>query len=225
MSLPKDWNQGGGHMARGQGKPNLRDLMNGLHGVADLTALKAIDASERSDGMMVRVVGAGQPITFKWVDASALTGDDLLVIAAADAPATGRWIVCEDMIDLKLAVDFNKADAAVLYTVPAGFTLQIGVPWWEVTTPFAGGAASAIGLSSSNAGLNTKGDILGGAGGDVAATLVATGQLAKGTKGTKIGTPSALIVAGETIRFDRITSVFTSGVGFAHVPVYLIATP
>src|SRR3954466_4354256 len=65
---------------------------------------------------------------------------------------------------LTFPVDFNKADAAVLFTVPsapAGLRLQVTRCFWEVTTPFTGGASSAIGLSSSNASYNTKGDLLG----------------------------------------------------------------
>lgn len=225
MSLTKDWNSGGSNEVRGTGSPSLRDLMNGLTGLADITAVKALDLSERSDGMLVRVSAAGgQQLEYKYVAASTLTGDDLLVLTPADAPTAGRW-VANRWIDLKLAVGFAKADAAVLYTVPVGFTLQLGVPWWEVTTSWTGGTNSAIGLSSSNAGLSTKGDLLGGAGGDVAATIVSTGALAKGTVGAQIGKPPAVLQAGDTIRFDRVVDAFTAGAGFAHVPVHLLATP
>jgi hypothetical protein len=226
MALAKDWNQGGANLARGQGKPNLRDLMNGLHGVPDLATLRLISSEERSDGMIVRVVGAGQQRDFKWVDAATgLTDDSLLVLAASDTPATGFWVCADDHIDMKLPVGFGNADASVLYTVPTGFQLRLGVPWWEVTTSWTGGTSSAIGPSSSNAGLSTKGDLLGGASGDVAAGLLSTGALAKGTVGAKIGKPGCTLVAGDTIRFDQITSTFTAGAGFAHVPVFVLATP
>lgn len=121
---------------------------------------------------------------------------------------------------LALPVDYTKADAAVLYTVPTGIRLLVGRPFWEVTTPFTGGTSSAIGLSSSNAAYNTKGDLLGGASGDVAAGLGAGFQ---GTIGAKVASQGLVVlVAGNTIRFDRITSVFTAGVGLAHVPVQLL---
>jgi hypothetical protein len=226
MSLAKDWNQGGANLARGQGSPNLRDIMNCVHGLADLTALKAIGPDERTDGMIARITGAGVlQERFKYVSASTLTGDDQLVVTPTDAPTAGRWILQDDFFDLKIAIDKTMADAAVLYTVPTGFILGLDLPFWEVSVSWTGGSSSAIGLSSSNAGLNTKGDLLGGASGDVAATLVSTGALAKGTKGAKIGTPPAVLVGGDTLRFDRITSAFTAGSGFAHVLVKLLSTP
>ncbi len=224
--LDRDWNHGGGHAVQGGGKPCLRDLMNGLHGVASLTVLRAIGPGERSDGMLVRVIpAASEPQMWKWVDASTLTHDGLLVATPTDAPTTGRWIRVDKYVDLALAVTKDTADAAVLFTVPVGFRLQLGIPWWEVTTSWTGGSASAIGLSSSNTPLSTKGDLLGGTGGDVAAGLLSTGALAKGTIGTDINKPIAFLVAGDTIRFDQIVSIFTAGVGIAHVPVFLVATP
>lgn len=225
MSLAKSWNSGGSSLVRGAGVPALRDILNGITGMADITAVKALDQSETFDGQLVVVTAAGQQLSYKYVAASTLTGDDLLVLTPADARTAGRWVLAEEYFDLKLAIAFGTADAAVLYTVPAGFILNVSVPWWEVTVSWAGGASSAIGLSSVNAGLATKGDLLGGASGDLAATLVSTGALAKGTVGAKIGKPGAVLVATDTIRFDRITSAFTSGTGFAHVPVFLVATP
>lgn len=131
---------------------------------------------------------------------------------------------CGDAV-LAFPVDFTKADAAVLYTVPTGLRLQIGRAFWEPLVSFAGGAASAIGLSSSNASYNTKGDLLGGAAGDVAAGLTFAAPFFKGTIGAKQASQGVIVlIAGDTIRFDRITSVFTSGSGFAHVPVQLLPT-
>jgi hypothetical protein len=124
---------------------------------------------------------------------------------------------------LKLPVGFGLADAAVLFTVPTltngAAALELGSLWWEITTSFTGGASSAIGVSSSNASYNTKGDLLGGSAGDVAAGLLSTGLTYKGgTLGTKFGSNGKVIlVAGDTVRFDRITSVFTAGAGFVHI--------
>jgi len=126
---------------------------------------------------------------------------------------------------LKLPIGFGTADATALFTVPtlppSCVGLYIGRAFWEVTTSFTGGASSAIGISSNNASYNTKGDILGGASGDVAATLVSTGVKYKGgTLGAKFGSNGVIVlVAGDTIRFDRITSAFTAGAGFLHLDI------
>lgn len=124
---------------------------------------------------------------------------------------------------LKLPIAFGTADAAILFTVPTltngAAALQIDSLYWEITTSFTGGASSAIGVSSSNTNFSTKGDLLGGASGDVAATLVSTGVTYKGgTLGTKFGSNGKImLIAGDTIRFDRITSAFTAGAGYVHV--------
>ena len=119
---------------------------------------------------------------------------------------------------LKLAVDFNTADAAVLFTVPAGHYLRVNRTWWDVQTGFSGGTSSAIGASSSNSAYSTKGDLQGGASGDLAAALVA-GQKG-GTIGAKFGSNGVVVLApGDTIRFDRIASAFTAGAGYLMVEV------
>lgn len=225
-ALAKDWNQGGGHLYKGQGRPNLRDLISPLMGVASLTELRAIDSLERYDGMLARVAAAaGEQQNWKYIAASALTEDSLLVVTPSDTPDAGRWVRVDSEMDLALAATFALADAAVLLTVPVGFILRVTGSWWKVTTSWTGGSSSAIGLSSSGSGLTTKGDILGGASGDVAAGLLSTGAYAKGTVGAKMAAPHPVLVAGETIRFDRITSVFTAGVGVAHLSCQLIAAP
>lgn len=146
--------------------------------------------------------------------------------AANYPPELARQLVAlaaQGAATLTFAVDFTVADAAILFTVPTGFRLSVGRAFWEPLVSFTGGASSAIGLSSSNANYNTKGDLLGGATGDVAAGLVSTGNPFKGTIGAKAATQGLIIlVAADTIRFDRITSVFTAGNGFAHVPCQLI---
>lgn len=119
---------------------------------------------------------------------------------------------------LKLAVAFGTADAAVLYTVPAGHYLRVSRTWWNVQTAFTGGTSSAIGASSSNAAYNTKGDLQGGASGDLLAALTA-GQR-PGTIGAKFDSNGVVILApGDTIRFDRIASAFTAGAGYLMVEV------
>lgn len=119
---------------------------------------------------------------------------------------------------LALAFSFETADGAVLYTVPEGHYLRINRAWWNVQTAFSGGAASAIGVDSSNTAYNTAGDILGGATGDVEASLGA-GQKG-GTVGAKMsGNQVVVLGPGDTIRFQRITSAFTAGDGYVMVEV------
>lgn len=122
---------------------------------------------------------------------------------------------------LKLAISKDTADGEVLFTVPDGHYLRVNRAWWNVQTGFTGGSSSAIGLSSSNTAYNTAGDLLGGASGDVAATLVSTGGGQKGgTLGAKLGSNGVIVLApGDTIKFNRITSAFTVGAGYAMVEV------
>jgi hypothetical protein len=125
---------------------------------------------------------------------------------------------------LKLAISYTTADAEVLYTVPTGLTIgMLMAGAWEVTTAFTGGTSSAIGISSNAAGFNTKGDIHGGATGDLAASL--TAGIRRGTTGAKVSAAPNMIVlpGGSTIRFDRIASAFTAGAGFVHLPFVVVA--
>lgn len=125
---------------------------------------------------------------------------------------------------LKLPFVFGTTDATNLYTIPTGLKVEIVRAYWEIGTSFTGGSSSAIGISSTNANYNTKGDILGGASGDVAATLVSTGLTYKGgTLGAKFASNGMIVlVGGDSIRFDRITSAFTAGAGNVHINYRLI---
>ena len=146
------------------------------------------------------------------------TGDDILVATPAAAPSAGRWLRCPGAVDLALPIAFGTADGAVLLTIPTGARFKLESAHWEVTTGFTGGSSSAIGVASS---LNaTAGDILGGAGGDVTATL--------GTAGIKTGTIGAIMdtdaelhaqmyVAASNFTFERVTSAFTAGAGYVHL--------
>lgn len=189
--------------------------------IATLAALKAYGAEDRVDGMVVSLNSDNS--RWKYSLSSVVTGDDQLVVSPTDT--IGRWIRADKFVDLTAAATFATADAAVLYTVPTGFRLLLDVPYHNVTTSWTGGTSSAIGCSSSNGGLSTKGDLLGGAGGDVAAGLLSTGAYAKGTVGAKIGKPGAVLIAAETVIFDRITSVFTAGASTIHIPVHVLLAP
>lgn len=125
---------------------------------------------------------------------------------------------------LTIPCDYTMVDGAVLYTVPANLRLLVPAhPFWEVLTSWTGGASSAVGVSSSNANYNTKGDLLGGATGDVAATMVSTGNPFKGTIGAKVASQGLVVlVAGDTVHFDRITSAFTAGTANLHLPAQIL---
>lgn len=120
-----------------------------------------------------------------------------------------------DTYAIKVPVDFSTADTAVLFTIPT--RSRVLAAYWEVTTPFTGGASSAIGVSSSQSPYTAKGSVHGGAAGDVAATLVA--GVMQGTQGTAVtsGAKVVMLEAGATLRFDRVTSAFTAGAGYVHI--------
>lgn len=124
---------------------------------------------------------------------------------------------------LALPIAFGTADAATLFTVPAGVRMFVHRMFWEVSVGFTGGVSSTIGVSSDATGYTTKGDLLGGASGDAAATLVA--GLTGGTLGAKFGSNGVIIIpATKILRFDRITSAFTAGSGFVHAQVSFLPT-
>lgn len=138
--------------------------------------------------------------------------------AALNAHPTTNPAYGQQVFWLKLAISNATADGATLFTVPTDVRgLYIHRVFWETGTAWTGGAASAIGVSSDDANYNTKGDLLGGAGGDVAATLTAS-KFTGGTVGAKFGANGIVVLAaGKILRFDRITSAFTAGTGFVWV--------
>jgi len=170
---------------------------------------------------------------FAWHPTSTVTADDQLVIipddrniavdTALSASLAGRWLaVPGQMVDLALACAYTTADAATLYTMPTGANMRLVPGYWEVTTGFTGGSSSAIGLSSDQTGHTTKGDLLGGSGGDVTATLGSVADYIEGTIGADIAA-GVILKAGKLVRFDRITSTFTTGAGYAHVVGQLLS--
>lgn len=186
-----------------------------------LAALKAVGADDRAHGMQA-VLADGSRWWFH--SSSALTADDVLVVAPT--AGSGRWLRAVGFALLELAFTFATADAAVLLTVPAGAKLQLLEPAWKSDVSLTGGSSSAIGLSSNKTGFTAKGALLGGAAGDVAATLVAATTLTMGTIGSGFDTLAKRRVIWEpteTIRFDRITSAFTAGSGKAVVAANVIA--
>ncbi len=175
--------------------------------------LKALPAALRFEGLEA-VVTADRS---RWIFSAASTVSDTTnnLVMTPDAGG-GRWLRVDKRVHLKLAIGFATADAAVLMTVPVGFRLALARLWWEITTGFSGGTDSAIGVSSGTAPHNTKGDLLGGAGGDLAATLVA-GACIPGTVGADFASNGQpFLAASTTLRFDRIVDAYTAGAGFVH---------
>jgi hypothetical protein len=173
--------------------------------------------------VMLRDTGA----LYRFVAASTADEDEAQELVIAPDAGTGRWLRADKACVLKLPLAYTTADGAPILTVPAGFVLRLtGFPFWDVETGFSGGSSSAIGVSTSVTGYETKGDLLGGAAGDVAAGL--TAGIRAGTLGGElddhVGFQALALVEGDEIQFDRITSVFTAGAGFACIPV-AICTP
>lgn len=226
-ALPTDFNAGGSNQVDGWGRPSMRDLLNPLAGVT-LAELKAIPSDSRREGLRARVGEGFDSWIFR--AASALTGDDLLVVAPT--VGTGRWVREPGPAIVEVPISFATADAAAILTGQAGVEFQIDKAFWRITANWTGGTNSAIGLSSSKAtptDWTTKGDVHGGAGGDVAATLVASAGLVPGTIGvdmdTLTKTRGLVLKSADTIRFDRIVSAFTAGAGFAVLVGTILKNP
>lgn len=182
--------------------------------VATVAALKALDdTGELVHGNEITVDADGS--RWRFHSTSALTGDDILVVTptASAYASAGRWLRCPGRVALACPFTHATADGATLLTIPTGAVFKLESAHWHITTAMTGGSSSAIGVAST--GATTAGDILGGASGDVAASL---------TAGRKVGTIGALMdsdaelherlyVATNTFTFERVTSAFTAGAG------------
>lgn len=194
---------------------------------ADLTALKAIAAASRTNGMLVMLRSDGSTWRFHSTSTAADTSENLVAVPGA---GSGRWLRNDKVVSLALACVFGTADNATLFTVPVGARLRPIAAWWEVSVSWTGGTNSAIGVHASPTGWATKGDILGGAGGDVLATLVSTDSHMTGTVGTTLnggssGTSRLILIAADTLKFDRVTSAFTAGAADVRVLCNVLANP
>lgn len=208
-------------MARSNGETLARDVGKRIHAVvASIAALTALQPDDCVDGCLYIVEDGNQGSGSIWMFNAASTAADTtsqLVVTPTAAPG-GVFLRMDKLVDLKMAVGFATADAAVLFTVPTGFKLRIQRAFWEVTTGWTGGSSSSIGMSSSNAAYSTKGDLEGASGGDLAAVLVTSGSPYVGAAGAKTaGAAPVVLVAGDTIKFNQVVSTFTAGAGFAHV--------
>lgn len=193
---------------------------------ATRAAVKAIAAANRFDGQLVMVLTDNS--LWRFNASSALADDTAQELALEPDAGTGCWIRADKTFVMKIPVAFGMADGATIETVPEGMALRLaGVPYWEVTTPWSGGSSSAIGISSNKTGFTAAGAVLGGAAGDVEATLVA--GIAAGTIGTGFDSlaehQAALFEEGDTLTYEEITSAFTAGAGFVCLPVFLATAP
>lgn len=191
--------------------------------VANLATLAGFGKSDSADGQLAVDNATGK--MWRFSAACALTGDNLVV--AGSGSGNGRWLLMPGKHVIYLPITFATADAAVLWTVPTGAVFNLRSLFWKVTADFTGGASSAIGVSSTRTGFTTKGDLLGGAAGDVAAVLTAALSPNPGTIGAKIDAltnveMNALWFATHVIRFDQITSAFAAGSGSVGLSVDLL---
>lgn len=195
-------------------------------GVATKAALKAIVAASRFDGMLVMVRADGS--MWRFVAASTATADVAEELVIQPDAGTGRWVTADKCKVLRIPISYEDTDGEAILTVPAGLVLRLAaMPYWDIDTGFTGGTASAIGISTSITGYTTAGDLLGGASGDVTATLGTAGVKA-GTLGGElddhVGFQALAFVEGDEIQFDRIVSAFTAGAGYACIPVAIATT-
>lgn len=221
MALSANWNDGQDRLSPREPADNLRNILHVLTGVTP-AQLAATRKDQRWIGM-----GATTSVgRYLWDPTSTLAADGQLVIAPDDG-ADGRFLLATGQeVQLSFPFTFATADAAPLLTMPAGAYLWPTRFWWKITANMAGGAASTIGVSSNVTGYDTKGDLLGGAAGDAAATLTAALSPALGTIGVKWDTVLErrfMLRPTNVLRYDRITSAFTEGAGSVEMTALVVA--
>jgi len=185
--------------------------------VATVTALKAIKSKNCYQGMTALVTADNS--NWRYSSTSVVTGDDVFVAAPADG-ATGRWLRTDKIVDIPCAaVTFATNDGVTVFTIPTGAIVVPTRGYWVNSIAWSGGSSSTVALASSNAGASTAGDLQGGAAGDAAAAMGTGTKL--GTVGAKVN--AVVLVAADTITFERITSVYTAGAGIPHVVCTVLA--
>lgn len=222
MQLPRNFLRGGVGVSPfgGAGAPWLRSLLAATAGYT-LAEAKAHPPRDLVDGQAFVVDGA----LWRYDRDCELTGDDQLVLAFTSTAARGRLLRQPGFVELSFPFSYATPDAAVLYTIPIGAHFAPLEFYWSVTSAFTGGSSAAIGVSTTKTGMTTKGDLLGGAAGDVAAALVA-GSHVLGTVGPKwdsVAERRQVWRPTETFRFDRVTDAFAAGAGAVKVPGVLLA--
>jgi hypothetical protein len=207
-----------------RGEEATRRLSNLLDSVATKTTLKAVPSDRRHHGLIKMVEADGSLWRFHSSSTAADTSENVVLTPST---GSGRWLRLCGAMNLALPFTFATADAVVLFTVPTGALMLVRKLFWTISADLTGGSSSAIGVSSTKTGFTTKGDLLGGASGDVAASLTAALSPANGTIGAKVDTVGELHTtlwkAADILRFDRITSAFTAGSGSVNAVVDLLA--
>lgn len=185
-----------------------------------IALLKASKPQPDEDGALIQTTDGRHWIYRK---GSTLTADDIFVVRP-DA-GRGRFVLAPGFTSrIPLAITHATADAAILATAPTGFRGRVlRGDWGTPSASFTGGSSSAIGLSSSRTGHTTRGDLHGGASGNVAAALT-TGGFRQGTVGATIAA-GTFLEGGDTVRFDRVTSAFTAGATEAGLVLEVHANP
>lgn len=216
---------------------DLPTLLRSIAAEADGLTVAAAQALTEADWAGRPVIG-GKPM--RW-DADSLVNDDTGNVAvkpdALEDDEPGRFVLEEAFTIITVSFTFETADGAALFVVPDGVVLDLLPPyaWWFIDgASFTGGAGTpAIGLHTSKSGLNTKGDLLGGKAGDVAAALVKASPVAPnfGTPGS-LACPArgvfrenaAVASAAATPRFaiEQLLYAKTIGTGAAGVKAALI---
>lgn len=204
------------------------DQASAWHGpVANMAGLTAIAAANRINGMLCYVISdtAGEGSVWRFHSTSTAADTSVNLVASPDV-GSGRWLRQGATVNLYLAVTKDTTDNATIFTVPVGARLHPREAYWQVNTSWTGGTDAAIGVHASPTGWATKGDILGGTGGDVLATLVSTDTRMVGTIGTKLETREdgrLIMIAADTFKFDRIVDAFTAGVAKVRILCDLLA--
>jgi hypothetical protein len=227
--IPDQLGAAGAHLSPegGNGTPTLRDLLRSQAArlapiQATRAALKTLDSASRSDGMFAYVSDGS---VWRYVDASVVSDTSgNFALTPDDNPTTGRWLrVPAGGLDISASFTAATADAAALITLPTNALALVRQGYWKVAVVGSGGATPTMGLSSNNAAYNTAGDLLGGAAGD-GASVFGTLGIRAGTIGAKTAA-GILLVGGNTIRLNKITSAFTTVSAEAHLVVDLLANP
>lgn len=216
----------------------------GILSVADRTALAAISAANRVDGMIAEVLSDGSFWRFSSgsalsadytgtvaIPAGAVTGANLVLVPAV---GTGRWLRADKAFTARIPFVQATANAAILWTPPSGLVVRMtGLPFWNITTFVAGDGARRIGASSSSADaeFTAVGDLLGGTAGQLPVAGVTPGVLGDAfgdsdTANTSLGTLQKLLfplgtgtVGLANVRYDIMAAGTDQASGMICIPV------